>query len=469
MLRRSLAAASMFAALGSPTAAHALGVPTIYDNYQMVPIGSRAAGMGGAYTALSCDEAALHYNVASLSCSGSSHLELSANAYVIQGALARGSLGTGEDISAATYHSIPSIVGAVRVLKKGEERTRVATYPKRLTFGFSVSLPTSLALRIDPPHPNKRDYAAFSIRDDLTAGDIGLGYQVDQALALGFSLGAVLRTAEQHASWLLVRNETSPCGPGSCNDYVAYDDTKSTLAVGFRAKVGVLYRPIRHVTFGLQLTSPTLHVYGNARDSSTVTRATGLGYQALPMRSVGSSQVGMPFRIALGSAYVRSRYTLSADVSVNFPHEAKVAYDARAEEIGGLPPPPGVPDLVLSRDWQPNLNLGAGVPFGPTKELNIGFFTDISAVSQKDRERYGSDRVHMFGGSMTVGILGKQSRAWVGLSAEIGSTTTKVPGRAFGYQAVAAAPVGVLPVGGESTLVRWTVSGILGSNYSFLE
>ena len=144
-LKLALAAASMLAALGSPTAAHALGVPTIYDNYQMVPIGSRAAGMGGAYTALSCDEAALHYNVASLSCSGSSHLELSANAYVIQGALARGSLGTGEDISAMTYHSIPSIVGAVRVIKKGEDRTRVATYPKRLTFGFSVSLPTSLA------------------------------------------------------------------------------------------------------------------------------------------------------------------------------------------------------------------------------------------------------------------------------------------------------------------------------------
>jgi hypothetical protein len=58
---------------------------TIYDNAQSVPVGGRAAGMGGAYTALACDEGALHYNPVSLSCAAASHLELTANAYVLQG------------------------------------------------------------------------------------------------------------------------------------------------------------------------------------------------------------------------------------------------------------------------------------------------------------------------------------------------------------------------------------------------
>src|SRR3954465_14578654 len=129
MLRRLLAAAFAAAALACPSPARALNNPTVYDNAQMVPIGSRAAGMGGAYTALACDEGALHYNPASLSCAASSHLELSANAYVLQGALARGVLGTGEDISAFTFHSIPSIVGAVRILREGSQRTLFATYP----------------------------------------------------------------------------------------------------------------------------------------------------------------------------------------------------------------------------------------------------------------------------------------------------------------------------------------------------
>src|SRR3954471_3545498 len=119
MLRRTLAAALVATALAWPSPAHALNTPTVYDNAQMVPIGSRAAGMGGAYTALACDEGALHYNPDSLSCSDSSHLELSANAYVLQGLLVHGALGPGEDMTAITYHSIPSIVGAVRVLSEG--------------------------------------------------------------------------------------------------------------------------------------------------------------------------------------------------------------------------------------------------------------------------------------------------------------------------------------------------------------
>src|SRR6185295_4989509 len=169
----------------------------------MIPIGSRAAGMGGAYTALACDEASLHYNPAALSCAASSHLELSANAYILQGALAHGTLGSGEDISAITFHSIPSIVGAVRILREGSERTRFATYPGRVSFGFTVSVPSSIALRIDPPHPSERNFASFSIRDDFTAGDLGIAYQINREIAVGVSVGGVLRTTALDYHWLL--------------------------------------------------------------------------------------------------------------------------------------------------------------------------------------------------------------------------------------------------------------------------
>ena len=101
--------------------------------------------------------------------------------------------------------------------------------------------------------------------------------------------------------------------------------------------------------------------------------------------------------------------------------------------------------------------------------FNIGFFTDLSSVSKADVEKLGMNRIHMFGGSMTLGLLGKQSRAWIGLAAEIGHTTTKVPGRGFTYDRIAYLPTGTLPEDGDSTLVRWTMTGILGSNYSFRE
>src|SRR6185436_6730997 len=105
MLPRVSFVALLLASASWASPSLALNAPSVYDQAQGIPIGSRAAGMGGAYTALACDEAALHYNPASLSCAASSHLELSANAYIIQGALARGTLGTGEDLSAFTFHS----------------------------------------------------------------------------------------------------------------------------------------------------------------------------------------------------------------------------------------------------------------------------------------------------------------------------------------------------------------------------
>lgn len=452
-----------------PSLAHAVSPPTVYDNYQMVPIGSRAAGMGGAYTALACDEGALHYNPASLSCSDSSHLELSANAYVLQGLLIHGALGPGEDLTAVTYHSIPSIVGAVRVLSEGSARTDVATYPKRFTFGFTVSIPATLALKIDPARAGERNHVSFAIRDDLTAGDLGLGYQLSREVSLGVAVGAVLRSTEQHASWLLVRSSATACAVGSCNDYLAYDDDRESYAVGGRIKFGVLVRPARHFSFGLTVTTPTVNVYGRAKESSNLARADGLGFAAVPIRAEAKSEVGLPLRIALGGAYVRSRYTFSADLSLNFPQHARVFYDAAAQAISGLGAPPILPDVVVERTFQPNINLGAAIPFGSERELDIGLFTDLSSVSRAAVDGAGADRVHMFGGSMALGLLGKESRAWFGLSGEIGSTTTHVPGAGFTFERVGALPRGALPDDSEATLVRWTLSGVLGSNYAFLE
>ena len=469
MRRRSPGALLAAAALAWPSTARAVSPPTVYDNYQMVPIGSRAAGMGGAYTALACDEGALHYNPASLSCSDSSHLELSANAYVLQGMLIHGALGRGEDLTAVTYHSIPSIVGAVRVLSEGSTRTDVATYPRRFTFGFTVSIPATLALKIDPARADQRNHVSFAIRDDLTAGDLGLGYQINREISVGVAVGAVLRSTEQHASWLLVRSSGTPCAVGSCNDYLAFDDDRESYALGGRIKLGVLARPARHFSFGLTVTTPTVHVYGRAKESSNLARADGSGFAAVPTRAEGSSEVGLPLRIALGAAYVRSRYTFSADLSLNFPQHARVVYDAKAQAISGLGPPPSIPDVVVARTFQPNINLGAAIPFGPERELDIGLFTDLSSVSRAAIDGAGADRVHMFGGSMALGLLGKESRAWFGLSGEIGSTTTRVPGQSFSYERVSTLPRGVLPDDGDATLVRWTLSGVLGSNYAFLE
>jgi hypothetical protein len=447
-------------ALAWSSPASALGDLTIYDNAQSVPLGGRAAGMGGAYTALACDEGALHYNPASLSCAAASHLELTANAYVLQGMRATGALGRGGNISATTYHSIPSIVGAVRVLKEGSARTYFDTYPNRLTFGFTVSVPRTIALKVDPPNPSALNSFAYAIREDLTVGEVGFGYQFNREVSVGVAFGGVLRTSERHSSWLLASQG---------NKFFTFSGDRSSLAVGGRAKVGVLVRPYKNISFGLVLTAPSLHLFGSAKESGTFSRADGTESTAVPTRSQGSSELGLPARVAFGFAYVKRRYTFSGDLSVNFAHQVRLAYGMTAQAISGVSAPSPVPDLVMSPGIQPNVNLGASVPFGKEKEINIGLFTDLSSVSQVDIDKNGASRVNMYGASMTLGLLGKQSRAWFGVAGELGHTTLAVPGRDFTYERVSTLPAGRLPADADATLVRWTITGILGSNYSFLD
>jgi hypothetical protein len=325
-----------------------------------------------------------------------------------------------------------------------------------------------VALQINPPHANERNFASYSVRDDLTCADLGLSYQLNREIAVGFSIGGALRTTEQSASWLLVRNKNTLCASGGCADFLAYDVSRSYLALGMRFKLGFLFRPIKNFSFGLNVVTPSINLYGSAVENATLTHADGAGFHAVPMRATGSSHLDSPLRIAVGMAYVKKRYTFTGDLSLNFPRQVEFAHDMVAANVTGVPTTKAM-DGTLSPTFQPNINLGASVPFGPTKELNIGFFSDFSSVSNTDIRTQGSDRVHMFGGSMTLGLLSERSRVWVGTAAEIGHTTTRVPGRGFNYDQVSTLPPGVLPASGDATLVRWTLIGVLGSNYSFLE
>jgi hypothetical protein len=455
--------------------AGATSPPTIYDNYQMFPVGSRAAGMAGAYTALACDEAALHYNPAALGCAESSRLEVTANAYMLQAYAVPNAVGRGQDISAVTYHSIPTIVGAVRILRDAEEPSGKG----RVTFGVGVSVPQSLALTIDPPNPNQINYVSTSVRDDVTAGDIGVGWQVTPWLAIGASLGGVLRTFDAHSSFLLVDTVSLPCGPlntSRCRDFAGFNSEQSAFAIGGRGKFGARVVPAEHVSLGVTVTTPTFHVYGQYTENDALTAALtsvdkngnqGQIFAAEPTRFRGSSEVGFPLRVALGGAYSTPRWTLSVDASVNFPHQVRVAYDLQEIHIHGLPPPTGtVAPIEYSPQFQPNANVGLALALAKNVELDLGGFTDISSVSDTDIKKHSLDRVNMFGGSFAIGVLGKQSRGWVGASFEFGTAEAKVPSGHFTLDEVLTTG---LPNDATSTVTRWTLAGIIGSSYSFLK
>jgi hypothetical protein len=416
--------------------------------------------MGGAYTALACDEAALHYNPGALGCASYSRLELSANAYVVQSLSIPDGYGAGQDVSATTFHSIPSIVGGVRILADGD----AATGAGRWVFGLSVSVPESLALKIRPVRPTTPNFVSASVRDDLTIGELGLGYQLHRTLGIGVSIGGALRTVETTQHELLVERLAGDLG----TDFDHYVNEEEAFALGLRAKLGLRFTPLDRLALGLSVTSPTIHVYGRYQQSITESYSIG-GDQpdgafadALPDRFKASSEVGLPLRVAIGAAYTLPSFTVSLDLSVSFPRDIRTAYDLEAIKVKGVEPLTDLEDDVLHRGLQPNANLGVEFGIGDAKVLDFGLFTDLSAVSDEDQEA-GQDRVHMFGGALALGLIGKQSRGWFGVSFSYGRADARVQSGKYSLDNPS-----LFEEDGRSTITRWNLVGIIGSNYSFI-
>lgn len=455
LLRRVVPVAWLTLGLFTARSSSAGGLATVYDNQSHL-MGSRAAGMGGAYTALACDEAALHYNVAGLGCAEHSHLELVANAYMIQSYSLPRALGEGQDLKATTYHSIPSAVGAVYIVSRGEPETRRG----RQTFGFLVTVPASISLKSEPTNAASRNYLTTSIRDDVLAGDVGYAYQLGSNLTLGLSAGGLLRTSNTATAFLVTRPLAIPGVAG--NEFVSASTEAETFAIGLRAKVGVRWMPTRSLALGWQLTTPTWDVHGTYRQSYNVASATldasGPSIDATPVRFSGTSGAGFPLRFAFGAAYLGKGYTLSADASVNLPRSIKIASGVVPQRVDGAPRADAAP-ITLERLVQPNVNLGAEVRITPDVAVEVGAFTDLSSVPRRSTNE---DHLDMFGGSLALTLLGAQTRGTFGLSFSYGAAETKVSSGAFTLDAVSSA--GSV----ASTVSRWNLIGMIGSNYSFL-
>jgi hypothetical protein len=455
---------------------HAVELPSIYDNRHAYPIGSRAAGMAGAYTALACDEAALHYNVASLACAGSTRLELAVNAYEISALSVPNAFGTGQNASAITYHSIPSAVGTAIVLRNADDEK---TGAGRLVFGFAIEVPRSLALKLDPSNATSRSFVTTRVRDALLTADLGIAYQLNRYVALGAGIGGALHTLDESLELLLSANNPRSCVLGaSCFPFYATQVDLSAIAVGLHGKAGIRITPTPEWSLGFMVTSPTIDVYGRADGAETITTAFQLGndqpgYGAVPRRAKGKSDVSLPLRLALGAAYSGSRFSIALDASLDFPRSVGVFYQLEEEPIAGVIPLSAAELASLERrlelTWQTNVNLGAEVRVSDGVALDFGAFTDLSAVHPDDVSEKQRDRLHMFGGTFALAVLGNQIRSWFGISAEGGASTTRVLAGNLDFESIVQSTQtngGRLPFS-ESTLTRWTLAGFIGSNYSF--
>jgi len=100
----------------------------IESNFQPYIVGGRAAGMGGAFTALSDDGSGGYHNPGGLAFTRTSSLSFSVNAYGVVGGTVKDALGDGNDFVYRDLNVIPVATSGIKKLGDVDPETGVAPH-----------------------------------------------------------------------------------------------------------------------------------------------------------------------------------------------------------------------------------------------------------------------------------------------------------------------------------------------------
>lgn len=363
-----------------------------YNNYQYI-LGERAAGLGGAYTALANDSTALWYNPAGLARISDLSMNVSANTYSYMKTKTPGLFELPK--KDGSYESVDfeesdiSVVGSTLILGKKLGNRQAISFGLLVPYQDTL-LGTLKAKEVTGPGGDTENFQeeistvsayilamlgyGLKARDNLNIGaSIGLGYYQGTTRDTSF-----YHYIDQNIGWetkyVEVKNTTT-------------DDIQYTLQVG----LGMQYEIDKKNKIGIYAQTPTWSISGKS-ETKGVKYLDGTYYWdqsyddfAQPTwidethKSDPWKQV-LPGFVSLGYAYEKpASYTLSLDV---------------------------VPILGVSDEDNPSKNTVVNVKAGLEKYLSdslvvrAGLFTDFS---QKDSvAKTKTDKIDYYGGTLSL-------------------------------------------------------------------
>jgi hypothetical protein len=317
-------------------------------HYEGMPVGARAAGMAGAFTAVANDSSAALYNPAGMVQSRGTEFSLSTNAYALVEERVSGS----DARQPASFRAFPSTFAVIKTpffVDKDDPAPRHR-------YGFSILVTDSTTLsRI-----STADGAPIRLtRESETTTLYGISHSF--RIAEDWMIGASAYLVERE----LVRFE-SAAHPLADGEFRLFRRELEGGHYSARLLAGVLWRPSNRFALGMTLRTPTRHLYGKLTLNELVkepgvaleerTSERGLLVHRLP----AGGTIGV-------SARPFTRLLVSIDVNA---HAAAGRYRALQTE-----------DLEEWVDKKAVVNaaLGAELTVAEHVPLRAGFFTDRSS------------------------------------------------------------------------------------------
>jgi hypothetical protein len=348
----------------------------MYTNYNSVLLGSRAAGMGGAFTAMTGDTSASpYYNPATLARAVGSSLSAAASLY------------NKYDVS---YGSQDSLDDAIFRINKGSILTipsasGMFTNFNNFTVGLSILVPQFINFggEVDDSDTN-----STFLRLDTESLWVGgsFAFNPDEKSAVGFTF---YYTSDSDSRSLTHRFDDA-------GDVIVYNEEKTFSSNSIVAIIGYFYEVNAQFQWGASYRLHSVPIYGEGSYLSSQV-GTVSGAQPLVNKNKISGETKIPDRLAIGISYQLSEKNVLALDMVYFG-EAKYS---DLESFGDM----------IEHDSVVNYHLGFDHEIYEWLNLRLGLFTDYSSspdIPSAPTRRY-ADQIDKLGFSANFKIQSTQN------------------------------------------------------------
>ena len=366
-------------------------------------VGARAAGMGGAYAAMSEEASTAWHNPAGLGFNQRYSIDVTASVFFLQ-LLRVGSLLTthlpsgdlGADFDTASFQVVPTSLTYVYSLQ-GRDAGGESNHPVR----------QSLALSVIVPQAQKFDKSVSTNTSDVTGQGVAFDYHSRISLEMvrtryfiGPSWGiAFADRFAVGASLFLVYGQSAARGGfnvdavypnaagNAVHDFSLVESRAAMTNLGAALVAGVQWRPVHRLRLGLTVRPPGVWFYravtGNSMEASAVGQERAFS-DTEPAGSPWGLGMATPFSLTLGIAFAEpGRFAVAVDGDWAAPHKDSKAGIRRGHCFNGRV---GT-EIYLSERWL----------------LSFGAYTDLSA--DPTPEDLAETRMHFFGATAAVTVM----------------------------------------------------------------
>ena len=373
------------------------------DHYTNMIIGNRAAGLAGAYTAISDDPSGLYYNPAGIVYAQTSNITASVNAFSAAKKTYKAVLGGKHDWVRESYSLLPNFFGIVQDLGKAKVGLSYAVPDSVIEDQdqqFSESFPSSIS---------GIDVTSYTININKKENTYKFGPSLAMPLGQDFSMGLTVYFHYREKDF--IKNEyVKLSNKTTGNTYWDYEWTNyyyESFEYGYEPVLGFMWSPVEKLSLGLRL-SQTQILYSDTTSQTTYrSEIQGTITNSMPIRANTDTKRDQPVNIRLGAAWFASESLL---FSSDFSYFTSTSNDFFGDKESTW-------DLAAGLEWY----------FVPSASLRCGGFSqnsnnqDITAGAQNQGEH-----LDLYGLSMSLSKYTRNSSITLGGSFSMGNGEAQV-------------------------------------------